>query len=81
MHSVRNVGRRVSQRKHDHLPPALVERGLYSAQQFFVGKPLVDDVAQPLGASLGSEGQPALAKPTADDVCNVVVEHVDPLAG
>ena len=49
-------------------------------QQVFIRKPLVHDVPQPLGPGLRSEGETGLPC-TAEDVSDVLVEAVHPLAG
>jgi len=62
------------------LAVAGLHRRADALQEFSVGQTFVDDVAQALAAGLGGEGE---AGPTgaAEDVGNIGIEAVDPLAG
>ena len=63
-----------------HLAIAALHGGADASQQLGVGETLVHDVAQALGAGLRRKGEATLAG-TAQDVGDVAVETVDPLAG
>ena len=63
-----------------HLAVAVLHGGADAPQQLRVGQPLVDDVAQALGAGFRGEGEARLAV-AAKDVGDVLVEAIHPLAG
>ena len=63
-----------------HLAVAAFHRGANAPEQVPIGEALVDDVAEPLGASLRGEGESRLAGAT-QDVGDVGVEAINPLTG
>ena len=59
---------------------AVLHRRANAAQQLPIGEPLVNDVAQALAAGLRRKGEAGLAG-AAEDVGDVLVEAIHPLAG
>mmetsp|Transcript_7023 Transcript_7023/g.19820 ORF Transcript_7023/g.19820 Transcript_7023/m.19820 type:complete len:283 (+) Transcript_7023:1175-2023(+) len=62
------------------LVPAPLPGGLHAPEQLLISEALVDDVPQPLCACLGGKGKPAATHTVVNDVGDVVVKAVHPLA-
>lgn len=60
-----------------HLTPAVAVRGGHRPDQVLLGDHLVDDLAHPLGAALGGEGETGAAAVAGQLVGQVHVERVD----
>eukprot|EP00205_Picochlorum_sp_RCC944_P005008 CAMPEP_0182616094 /NCGR_PEP_ID=MMETSP1330-20130603/37125_1 /TAXON_ID=464278 /ORGANISM="Picochlorum sp., Strain RCC944" /LENGTH=288 /DNA_ID=CAMNT_0024836109 /DNA_START=30 /DNA_END=896 /DNA_ORIENTATION=+ len=63
------------------LPPSLVPGGFHAAKELLVRQTLVDDVPHALCAGLGGKREAAPLARVANDVGDVVIETVNPLAG
>ena len=75
------LGRQPAHEVELHLAPAGGVGGGDGADQVVLAHHLVDDLAQPLAAALGGEGQPGAPAVAGELLGQVDVERVDPGAG
>ena len=76
-HVLVGLGRQAAHKVKLHLPPAIGVRRSNRADQVFLADHLVDDLAQPLAAALGREGQAGPTSAPRELVGQVDVERID----
>ena len=77
-HVLVGLGREPAHEVELHLPPAVAVGGGDGPDQVVLGDHLVDDLADPLAAALGGEGEAGAAAVAGQLVGEVDVERVDP---